>query len=121
YNQANLKFGAISKNNYGSAVFSPIYITYKVNDDFDPEYINLLVNRNEFIQRVLRYQEGTVYERMAVKSNDFLKIEVVVTSFREQQIVGRFFSNIDEIITKIQLKLNVYISIKNILLDNLFI
>ena len=31
YNPANLKFGAIARNKYGNAVFSPIYVTFDVN------------------------------------------------------------------------------------------
>ncbi|HEP1800573.1 TPA: restriction endonuclease subunit S, partial [Streptococcus suis] len=68
YNPANLKFGAIARNKYGAAVFSPIYVTYGVLSEAHPLFVELIVTSTNFIQRALRYQEGTVYERMAVKS-----------------------------------------------------
>ncbi|HEM5061613.1 TPA: restriction endonuclease subunit S, partial [Streptococcus suis] len=70
YNPANLKFGAIARNKYGAAVFSPIYVTYGVLSEAHPLFVELIVTSTNFIQRALRYQEGTVYERMAVKSFD---------------------------------------------------
>ncbi|HEL9591212.1 TPA: restriction endonuclease subunit S, partial [Streptococcus suis] len=65
YNPANLKFGAIARNKYGAAVFSPIYVTYGVLSEAHPLFVELIVTSTNFIQRALRYQEGTVYERMA--------------------------------------------------------
>ena len=75
YNPANLKFGAISRNKYGNAVFSPIYITFVVNNDVTtPEFIEMFVTRNDFIKRALKYQQGTVYERQSVSPADLLSM-----------------------------------------------
>ncbi|HFU4055128.1 TPA: restriction endonuclease subunit S, partial [Streptococcus suis] len=68
YNPANLKFGAISRNKFGKAVFSPIYVTLVVNKSrVFANFIEGIVTQSDFIQKALQYQEGTVYERMAVK------------------------------------------------------
>jgi type I restriction enzyme S subunit len=46
YNPANLKFGAIARNKYGNAVFSPIYVTFEVNSEKAlPGYVELFVTR----------------------------------------------------------------------------
>ncbi|HEM5255902.1 TPA: restriction endonuclease subunit S, partial [Streptococcus suis] len=68
YNPANLKFGAISRNKFGKAVFSPIYVTLVVNKSkVFANFIEGIVTKRDFIQEALQFQEGTVYERMAVK------------------------------------------------------
>nr|WP_241371239.1 restriction endonuclease subunit S [Staphylococcus aureus] len=83
YNPANLKFGVITRNHIGSAIFSPIYITFEVNNAHSPLFIELLVTRNDFINRVRKYEQGTVYERMAVKPEDFLNYETKIPCLEE--------------------------------------
>ena len=39
YNPANLKFGVITRNRIGSVIFSPIYITFEVNNGYSPLFI----------------------------------------------------------------------------------
>lgn len=100
YNPANLKFGVITRNHIGSVIFSPIYITFEVNNAHSPLFIELLVTRNDFINRVRKYEEGTVYERMAVKPEDFLNHETKIPCLEEQEKIGDFFSKLDEVINK---------------------
>ncbi|AUA19722.1 TPA: restriction endonuclease subunit S [Streptococcus suis] len=104
YNPANLKFGAIARNKYGAAVFSPIYVTYGVLSEAHPLFVELIVTSTNFIQRALRYQEGTVYERMAVKSFDLLRSEIPLPTHPEQEAIGSFFSDLDQLITLHQRK-----------------
>jgi len=52
YNPANLKFGAIARNKYGEAVFSPIYVTFEVNySNILPEFIEGILTSKDFIQQ----------------------------------------------------------------------
>ncbi|HEM5241112.1 TPA: restriction endonuclease subunit S, partial [Streptococcus suis] len=61
YNPANLKFGAISRNKFGKAVFSPIYVTLVVNKSkVFANFIEGIVTKRDFIQEALQFQEGTV-------------------------------------------------------------
>lgn len=62
YNSANLKFGVICRNKYKKDIFSPIYITFVFKNCFLPDFIEIVVKSKGFINRSLRYQEGTVYE-----------------------------------------------------------
>ncbi|WP_105114009.1 restriction endonuclease subunit S [Streptococcus suis] len=121
YNPANLKFGAIARNKYGAAVFSPIYITYTVIPDASPIFIELVVTFADFIQRALRYQEGTVYERMAVKSSDLLRSEILLPTLPEQEAIGSFFSDLDQLITLHQRQLDHLKLLKKALLQQMFI
>ena len=65
YNPANLKFGVICLNKYGDAIFSPIYITFEIDKEVDVDFLGANLTRWDFINRALRFQQGTVYERMA--------------------------------------------------------
>ena len=112
YNPANLKFGAISRNKYGNAVFSPIYVTYEVNKSLAlPPYIEMYVTRDTFIQNALQYQQGTVYERMSVNTEDFATLEIMLPSKNEQRVIGEFFDNLDNLITLHQRLLKIKIII----------
>lgn len=51
YNPANLKSGVITITKFGNSIFSPIYVTFKVNKSFDPDYIALYLCRNKFINK----------------------------------------------------------------------
>lgn len=121
YNPANLKFGVICRNNYGESIFSPIYVTYEVKNDFDSSYISYYLCRNNFIKMIRKYEQGTVYERMAVSSDDFLKGIVYLPSIDEQISISRKIRNIEN---KIQLEkkyLDVLLTQKKYFLSNLFI
>ncbi|WP_105131175.1 restriction endonuclease subunit S [Streptococcus suis] len=121
YNPANLKFGAIARNKYGAAVFSPIYVTYGVLSEAHPLFVELIVTSTNFIQRALRYQEGTVYERMAVKSFDLLRSEILLPALPEQEAIGNFFSDLDQLITLHQRQLDHLKLLKKALLQQMFI
>jgi len=96
YNPANLKFGVICRNTYGSGIFSPIYVTFEVRKNFDIEYIGYLLTWNSFIQRVRKYEQGTVYERMAVSPKDFLLFKIKLPSLKEQQKIAKVLLTADK-------------------------
>lgn len=122
YNPANLKFGAISRNKLGNAVFSPIYVTFEVNKDLvKPSFIEMVVTRGDFIQNALRYQQGTVYERMAVNTDDFTNLNVYIPNDLEQEKIGSYFEKLDNIIMLHQQKCNVYKKLKTYMLQKMFV
>ena len=122
YNPANLKFGAIARNKYGEAVFSPIYVTFEANySNILPEFIEGILTSKDFIQRALKFQEGTVYERMAVKADDFRRLAITVPSLPEQQAIGSFFQDLDKAIAKQEEKVNQLKESKQTFLKKMFI
>ena len=121
YNPANLKFGVICLNTYGDAIFSPIYVTYEVKNGNDPYFISQYVTNSTFIGHIRKYEQGTVYERMAVSSEDFLKGQINLPDYQTQLQISKIFKSIDE---KIKLELQVlekYKEQKKFLLSNMFI
>ena len=96
YNPANLKFGVICMNNFGDAIFSPIYVTFEVVGKVCPEFLAAYLMRWDFINAVRKYEEGTVYERMAVKPEDFLKFEMMLPPYEEQVAIAKILSIADK-------------------------
>lgn len=121
YNPANLKFGVICRNKFGDGIFSPIYITYRVEQDYQPEFIEALVTREDFINHALRFQEGTVYERMAVSPDDLEKLEVSIPSLPEQRKIASCLSSADALIAQARAELEQWREVKKSLLQQLFV
>ena len=96
YNPANLKFGVICLNTYGDAIFSPIYVTFEIEASFDPDFIGAYLTRWDFINRALKYQQGTVYERMAVSPEDFVSIKCCFPQKTEQTRLAEFITLLDK-------------------------
>ena len=111
YNPANLKFGVICVNKYeNDAIFSPIYITYEVNPQYSTDFIGSILCSADFIRYIRKYEEGTVYERQAVKSSDFLRGVIWVPDTKEEQ--DQIASIISEINTYIQKQVDYCNSLK---------
>ena len=100
YNPANLKFGVICLNKYGDAIFSPIYVTFEVSEKVDVDFIGAYLTRWDFINRALRFQQGTVYERMAVSPEDFLSIRCYLPLKKEQIHISSLIRILDKRIRK---------------------
>ena len=121
YNPANLKFGVICLNEYGSAIFSPIYVAFEINETVNPKYIKYYTTRNKFINAVRKYEQGTVYERMAVSPEDLLKFKIKLPNLNIQ---NKIVSNLELIDKKILCeikKLDNLSKLKKGLMQNMFV
>ena len=121
YNPANLKFGVICLNEYGSAIFSPIYVTFVIKNIANPKYIKYYVTRNNFINAIKKYEQGTVYERMAVAPEDFLKFSIKLPNIEIQNKFVAKLLKLDKKIELENLKLSKYIKFKKGLMQNMFV
>lgn len=120
YNPSNLKFGVICINKYGNGMFSPIYITFDINN-IVTNYLELIITSNDFINYSMKYQQGTVFERMAVSSNDLCKIKIVTTSFDEQHKIAKVADTLNKKISKLEDELLSLKHLKSTLLNDMFI
>ena len=121
YNPANLKFGVICLNEYGSAIFSPIYVTFIIKDIANPVYIKYYVTRNNFINAIRKYEQGTVYERMAVSPKDFLKFSIKLPHIEIQNKIVAKLSKLDKKIELEELRLIKLNELKKGLMQNMFV
>ena len=95
YNPANLKFGVICLNTFGSAIFSPIYVTFEIDKAYSPTFVGASLTQKDFIGYALRFQQGTVYERMAVSPEDLLSISRRFPSLAEQKKIASLVALVD--------------------------
>lgn len=119
YNPANLKFGVIARNKYKDGIFSPIYVTYEVKDA-DAVFMEYCLTRRDFINYARRYEEGTVYERMAVGPEDFARLMIKLPCLAEQRKIADFLSAIDHKIELEQTRLDRTKDFKKGLLQRMF-
>ena len=77
YNPANLKFGVICVNDFGDAIFSPIYVTFEIQKDVDRDFLSNYLMRWDFIKAVRKYEEGT---KNGSKTRGLLKIRNFTTT-----------------------------------------
>ena len=120
YNPANLKFGVICINRFGDGIFSPIYVTFKVKNIY-LEYLELIVTSADFNRYSMKYQQGTVYERMSVSPEDLCKIKIVITDENKQKNISLTANILNKKISKLESELNDLMLIKSNLLNNMFI
>ena len=106
YNPANLKFGVICVNDFGDAIFSPVYVTFEIQKGVELDYISNYLMRWDFINAVREYEEGTVYERKAVKPEDFLKFKILLPPIEEQKAIANILVKADREIKLLQKQLN---------------
>ena len=118
YNPANLKFGVICLNKFGDAIFSPIYVTYIVKNDFIPSFVELILTSSRFLKYIRKYEQGTVYERMAVNPEDFLKGEILIPTKDKQKAIANYFDKLDLKIKKEKDILELYKKQKTTILQN---
>ena len=121
YNPANLKFGVICLNTYGSAIFSPIYVTFEINHKFNPLYIGYYVTQQNFINSARKYEQGTVYERMAVAPEDFLKMNIWVPNKHIQDKFSTILISMDTKLKKEKEKLKNLEALKKGFMQSMFV
>ena len=120
YNPANLKFGVISINGYGDGIFSPIYVTFQVKTGYE-NYLKHLIHDPDLRARMLRFQQGTVYERMSVHPTDFISVNINLPSLSEQQKIADALSILDAKIAALTARLDATREFKRGLLQKMFV
>ncbi|MBO5494947.1 MAG: restriction endonuclease subunit S [Eubacterium sp.] len=104
YSSNNLETGSIGLNNYGNACISPVYSIFKSKHKVDPEFMGRVLLRKDFINQMVNYRQGVVYGQWKIHEDDFLNLSILVPTTEEQQIIGQYFSNLDNLITLHQRK-----------------
>ena len=97
YNPANLKFGAIHRNNLRRGVVSPIYgVFYGTQDSV---FMGYLLHNQRFIDYAKVYTEGTVEKLKTLSADTFLKLKITLPSLPEQKKIAEILSAQDKLIT----------------------
>ncbi len=119
YNPANLKFGVICINRFGTCVVSPIYETFKLKN-IDEDILELIVKSKPFIRYSLKFEEGTVYERRAVSVEDLLNIKICVKENDSANLIY-ILKTIQKKLEILNMKIKECEKLKTYLLNTMFI
>ena len=120
YNPANLKFGVITLNENKDGIFSPIYVTFEIKPRVSWLFAKYFYIRDQYIKKLLKFEEGTVYERKAVKPYDFLNHNISIPVIEEQEKIGNFLSLFDRLLEKINEKIDLLKELKKGYLQQMF-
>ena len=92
-----------------------------VIDKSDKSFINIYIKREEFRQKLDLLSPGGAGRNRVLNVKDFIKIQMIVPELEEQQAIGSYFSNLDNLINSYQEKISQLETLKKKLLQDMFI
>lgn len=116
--------GPIKRNKLGrTGVMSPLYFVFRVtNSNIDLDFLETFFNTNTWHKFMkLNGDSGARADRFAIKDSVFLNMPITIPSLLEQQAVGAYFSNLDQLITSYQEKITQLETLKKKFLQDMFI
>jgi len=87
----------------------------------DISFCKYYFTSNNFINKIRKYEQGTVYERTSVNVEDFLKHIDTFPSLKNQRKIANILSNFDKRIKLQEQKFNAVNRLKKCLLQQMFI
>lgn len=119
YNPANVIHGAIHRNKLGTGVVSPIYKIFMCNG-ISPKFIGERLHTDKFILEVTKFIEGTVVKLRTLSPEMFLEMSIEIPkSYEEQDRIGTYFTNLENLITLHQHKYEKLLDVKKAMLSKL--
>lgn len=120
YNPARINVGSIAKlEKYEIGILSPMYELFKTNDRLSPDFFIYYFQTHDFYWNMNNSLSGSVRQSLAL---DALKLFIFkVPSFVEQQKIGSYFQNLDNLISKQATELEKLKNIKKTLLSKMFV
>ncbi|QSE76196.1 restriction endonuclease subunit S [Lactococcus taiwanensis] len=117
-------WGAVKRlNHYNMGVLSTLYIVFKPTN-IDSDFLEKYYDTTYWYKEVSKHAaEGARnHGLLNIAATDFFKTELIISkSLEEQQKIGVFFKQLDDIITLYQSKLNKLKLLKQALLQKMFI
>ena len=114
--------GPINCNKLGrTGVMSPLYTIFRIHN------INILFL--EFYYKTTRWHRfmklngdsGARFDRFTISTSQFMKMPIPCPNVEEQEMIGRYFKDLDHLITLHQRKCEELQKIKKFMLQNMFI
>ena len=121
YNPARINVGSIAFNDLDETVIvSSLYVIFSLDKSINNNYALLFIKSPEFNKEVRRNTEGSVREYLFYEN--FANIRIPIPpSLEEQQAIGAYFSNLDNLIASHQEKISQLETLKKKLLQDMFI
>ena len=103
-------------------ITSPAYTIIDFIDKVNnlPDFWNSILTSRDFIKRLETVTYG-IRDGKSISFRDFSSLKFVFPEFKEQQAIGSYFSNLDQLITSYQEKISQLETLKKKLLQDMFI
>lgn len=124
YNPMNLTLGALDLNdNEVTISVSGYYVVMKNRnmEKFDNDFLKILLKTTYAIYQYKQFATGTLIEKQRVQFPTFSEIPFYLPPIAEQQAIGTYFSNLDNLINSHQEKIFQLETLKKKLLQDMFI
>ena len=124
YNPMNLTLGALDLNdNEVTISVSGYYVVMKNRnmEKFDNDFLKILLKTTYAIYQYKQFATGTLIEKQRVQFPTFSEIPFYLPPIDEQQAIGAYFSNLDNLINSYQEKISQLETLKKKLLKDMFI
>ena len=124
YNPMNLTLGALDLNNNDVTIsISGYYVVMKNIDveKFNNDFLKILLKTTYAIYQYKQFATGTLIEKQRVQFPTFSEIPFYLPTIAEQQAIGAYFSNLDNLINSYQEKISQLETFKKKLLQDMFI
>ena len=119
YNPARINVGSIGYyDGPENVIVSSLYEVFKTSEDVDDRYLWHWFKSNNFKKLIEQYQEGGV--RLYFYYDKLCMCSLPTPSIQEQIKIGRYFDNLDHLITLHQRKYEKLLNIKKGLLEKMF-
>ena len=114
------RYGRFVLNDVGDGIMSPRFSALRPLHEMPINFWKYYIHYEPIMRKVLvnSTKAGTMMNELVI--NDFLQGSILVPSMTEQQAIGRFFKQLDTIITLHQLKYEKLVNIKKSMLDKMF-
>ena len=120
YNPSRVNVGSIAKlEKYEIGILSPMYELFKTNDKLIPDFFINYFQTNDFKWKMNNSLSGSVRQSLALDSLKLFRVKI--PSLPEQQKIGTYFHNLDNIISKQEEELEKITNIKKTLLNKMFV
>lgn len=127
YNHGNsklAKYGVVFElQDYEEALVPKVYHSFRVNQLADAKLIEIM-----FSTKIPDRELGKLISSGArmdgllnISFDDFMNIAIIIPTFAEQQAIGAYFSNLDNLINSYQEKISQLETLKKKLLQDMFI
>ena len=115
------RFGRFVVNDIGTGIMSPRFSTLRPLNEMPVNFWKQYIHSESVMRRILvnSTKAGTMMNELVIP--EFLNQTIMVPSENEQAVIGQYFTNLDNLITLHQRKLEKMKSIKKSLLEKLFV
>lgn len=102
----------------GKVYLNSFCFGYRLYEKYDSYYLAYMLRSNSFREKIIMLAQGI--SRYNISKNKVMEIDVFIPSYKEQMEIGKYFRDLDTLITLHQRKLDKLINVKKSMLEKMF-